>query len=194
MPTPATARASIRRARPAAELKTGKLKPRTRISVRSATREEIASEGTMLGAALGATQRVMEYNAASLNGDFLSKGLRLPVDSARDISVKSTRTLAKWVGRGAFGLNIVIGGLDAKNAYSIDRARGDRYYTETTKSVSGTSMSLVLGATAGTVAVAVGTAALPALALGVGAGMAGYAIGQEIGKGVVALRRWWNGA
>ena len=105
---------------------------------------------------------------------------------------KNLSRTSQFLSRGTFGVNAVTGGLDAAFAYERDVAKGDGYYTETMKSYGGTLGSYALGIAAGAAIAGTGMAAAPAVALVVGAGYAGAAIGEQIGSGIVSLRKWWD--
>ena len=82
-------------------------------------------------------------------------------------------------------LPIVNGGVgiyNTRQAYQVDKASGDPYYTETTKAGFGAAVAFGLGLTVTATVAAVSVTALPAIALGIGAAYTGQAIGEEIGN------------
>jgi len=139
---------------------------------------QFVRDGNFIGLTTGVMDDVTKFGAKNFTSSYTQ--------------AKNLRYVGKAAARFTPLLNVGVGAVDATEAYQFDKLHGDKHYTETTKSVSGTAFNIALSAAGTTAMVALGASALPAVAVGVAGAFVGQAIGEEIGSGLVALRRWWS--
>lgn len=77
-------------------------------------------------------------------------------------------------------------------AAKYDKAAHDPYHSATLRTACGGMGSILLAGTASVSAAALGLTAAPVVLLGIGAGLAGAAIGREVAGGILALRKHYK--